>query len=141
MSSVRNQFIENLKTSKEYRDAFVEEVVQTGIASQIRALREKLDMNQTDFGKLFGKSQSWVARLEDPDEATPTLSTLLEVAHGNDTALVVRLASFSELVDWMSGTPHLLPGFSPQSIAVPDFEHDSGLQRGYSHRRKLRRGV
>jgi len=86
-------------------------------------------MNQKSFGNLLGdKSQSWVARLEDPGETFPTISTLLEVAHGYDVDLVVRFAPFSETVDWMSGTPHVLPGLSPESLAIANFKNDSRLE-------------
>ncbi len=128
-SSVRTQLIESLRTSKEYRHAFVDEKIRTGLAAQMRAMREKLDgMTQEKFARILGKSQSWVARLEDPNEPPPTLSTLLRVAWAFDVGLDVRFAPFSELVDWISGTPHLLPGLSPESLAVADFEHDLGLQ-------------
>ena len=124
-SSVRDQLIQSLKTSKDYRDSFVEEKVRSGISSQIRAIREKLEgMSQTEFGKMLGKSQSWVARLENPNEALPTLSSLLEVAHSLDIDLVVRFAPFSELVDWMSGRPHLIPGLSPEALEVESFNEE-----------------
>ena len=86
-------------------------------------------MNQENFGAMLGKSQSWVARLEDPDEALPTLSTLLEVAKALDVNLVVRFGPFSELADWMSGTPHLVPGLSQKTLSVESFseEEDKGF--------------
>ena len=39
------------------------------IAYQIQALREKVGLNQTDFAKKIGKTQSVVSRLEDTDTA------------------------------------------------------------------------
>ena len=128
-SSVREQLIESLKTSKEYRHSFVEEKIRTGLAAQIKAIREQRDggLTQTRFAEMLGKSQSWVARLEDPNEAPPTLSTLLQVAYAFDVDLEVRFAPFSELVDWLSGAPHWIPGLSSETLAVEDFQHDLGL--------------
>lgn len=127
--SVREQVVESLRTSREYRHSFVEEKIRTGLAAQIRASREKKDggLTQKRLAEMLGKSQSWVARLEDPNEALPTIRTLLRVAYVLDVDLVVRFAPFSELADWVSGTPHLSRGLSPQTLAVEDFEHDLGL--------------
>jgi transcriptional regulator with XRE-family HTH domain len=128
-TSVREQLLESLKTSKEYRHSFVEEKIRTGLAAQIKAIREKHDggLTQKRFAEILGKAQSWVARLEDPNAKPATLSTLLQVAYALDVDLQVRFAPFSELLNWVSGIPHWTPGLSPESLAVEDFEHDSGL--------------
>jgi transcriptional regulator with XRE-family HTH domain len=128
-SSVREQLIDSLKTSKEYRHSFVEEKIRTGFAAQIKAIREQREggLTQKRFAEMLGKSQSWVARLEDPNAAPPTLSTMLQVAYAFDVDLEVRFAPFSELVDWVSGNPHWIPGLSSETLAVEDFEHDTGL--------------
>ena len=120
---------QSLRTSKEYRHAFVEETIRAGIAAQIKAMRERMrDMTQKKFGELLGnKSQSWVARLEDPNAARPTLSTLLSVAEACDVCLQVRFAPFSEFINWVSGIPHWVLGLSPPALAVSDFCHDAGL--------------
>jgi transcriptional regulator with XRE-family HTH domain len=130
-SSVRDQLLESLKTSKEYRHAFVEEKIRTGLAAQIKAIREHREggMTQEEFAQVLGKVQSWVARLENPNAKPATLSTLLQVAYAFDVDLQVRFAPFSELVDWISGTPHWIAGLSAESLAVEDFEHDSGLTK------------
>src|SRR2546425_1254016 len=94
--SVRDQLIQSLKTSKEYRHAFVGETIRSSLAAQIKAMRERMpSMTQKKFGELLGKSQPWVARLEDPNAALPTLSTLLSVARACDVDLQVRFAPFS----------------------------------------------
>jgi transcriptional regulator with XRE-family HTH domain len=126
-SSVKEQLVHSLSTSKEYRHSFVEEKIRTGLAAQIKAIREHSGLTQERFARMLGRSQSWVARLEDPNARPPTLSTLLQVARAFDVDLEVRFAPFSELVDWLSRIPHLLPGLSEESLAVPDFEHDAGL--------------
>ena len=124
--SVRQQIIQSLRTAREYRRGFVEEKIQTGLAVQMKAIREsRPGMTQQKFAELLGKSQSWVARLEDPNAPPPTITTLLKVAAAFDVDLVVRYAPFSETIDWVSGNPHVVPGLSPESLAVPDFENDT----------------
>jgi hypothetical protein len=73
---------------KSYRDSYVSTQMRTWLADQVRALRG--DLTQTEFGKLIGKPQTVVSRLEDPDYGKLTLETLLDVASKLDIALLVR---------------------------------------------------
>jgi transcriptional regulator with XRE-family HTH domain len=118
--SLRQDFLGNLDSSEEYRAAFVEEKIRSGLAAQVKTLRERLPMKQSEFAKLLGKSQSWVSRLEDPNEPIPTIPTLLHVASKLDIGLQVRFVSFSDLLDD-------LIDLSPQSLYVPEFRRDPKL--------------
>lgn len=62
------------------------------LADQIRALRG--NRSQREFGRLIGKPQSVVSRLENEDYGKLTLQTLLDIAENLDIALVVRFADF-----------------------------------------------
>jgi hypothetical protein len=73
---------------KAYRDGYVSTQLRIWLADQVRALRG--DMTQAEFGKLIGKPQAVVSRLEDPDYGRLTIETLLEVASKLDIALLVR---------------------------------------------------
>lgn len=99
---------------KEYRDAFVEEFLQTGVAFQIRALRQREKWSQEELGKKAGKPQSVISRLEDPDYGKVTLSTLLSMASLFDVALLVRFVSFGEL--WARTND-----LSDPALAVPKY--------------------
>ena len=105
-------------SNKEFRHAFVAEHLRTGVAYQIRALREKRGWSQAELGRRTGKPQSVISRLEDPDYGRLSLKTLLEVAAAFDVALLVQFAAFSELLKRFSD-------LSPEALAVPDFAHDS----------------
>jgi transcriptional regulator with XRE-family HTH domain len=83
--------------NKEYRDEYLDGHVKGGIAYQIRAIREQLCLNQSDFGKLIGKKQSSVSRLEDT-EYSGTVNTLLEIAKSLDLAICIRFCSHSEML-------------------------------------------
>jgi transcriptional regulator with XRE-family HTH domain len=101
---------------KKYRDAYIRENVQTGIAYQIRVMREQRNqMSQQELGKLLGKPQSVVSRLEDPDYGKLTLQTLFQVAAAFDVALLVQFVSHSE---FMRRTEDV----SPTALAVRAFD-------------------
>jgi transcriptional regulator with XRE-family HTH domain len=83
---------------REYRAAYVEENVRTGIAYQIRSMREHRGMSQTEVGSAMNKPQSTVSRLEDPDYGRLTVKSLLEVAAVHDVALLIQYVSFPEFI-------------------------------------------
>lgn len=112
------QLLHSLATGVEYRHAFVEEKIRTGLAVQIKAIREQRKMNQTVFARALQKSQSWVSRLEDPNQPIPTIPTLLILAKAFDVDLDVRFVPFSEMLTRLS---HL----TPQGHEVPSFKDDS----------------
>jgi transcriptional regulator with XRE-family HTH domain len=110
--------IEDLKNSKEYRDAFVEEHIDTGVPFQIHALREERKWTQKDLGIHAGMAQETISRLEDPSYGKLTLKTLKRLASAFDVALMVRFVPFSELVEWEL---HL----TPDSLKAQSFEEES----------------
>lgn len=116
-SSVSEQLLENFKSSREYRHAFVEEKTQTSIAAQIKAIREERGLTQPEFAKAMGKSQSWVSRLEDPNQPPPTIPSLLAVAETFDVDLDVSFGRFSELL-------RRLENMTPESFEVPSFDEE-----------------
>lgn len=83
---------------KKYRDGYLQTKVRGLIAYQIQALREKTGLNQTDFAKKIGKTQSVVSRLEDTEYGRVTAQTLLDIACALDVALVVKFVSYPEFL-------------------------------------------
>ncbi|PAQ00925.1 hypothetical protein CIT25_17820 [Mesorhizobium mediterraneum] len=96
MFGLRKNLFAKLKGSKAFRSAYVRETVKQGVAHQIRAMRESRNMKQADLAALSGKSQSNIARLEDPDYGKFTLQTLLEMADAFDVWLSIEFVSFKE---------------------------------------------
>src|SRR5258708_23987554 len=116
-SSVKNEILENLKSSKEYRHAFVEEKVRTQLAIQTKTIREQRGMSRPTFEKLMRKVNSWVFRLEDPNQSPPTIPTLLKEAEAFDVDLEISFRPFSHLLN-------RLEHMTAESFAVPSFDDE-----------------
>src|SRR5215204_4920633 len=97
-TSARRQQIAASLQDKEYRDAFVAEHIDSGLAFQIRATRESRGWSQQELAQRAGMAQETISRLENPDYGKYTLTTLKRLAATFDMALVVRFAPFSELL-------------------------------------------
>jgi transcriptional regulator with XRE-family HTH domain len=78
-------------------------------------------MTQAALAREADMTQNNVSRLESPDYGKHTISSLKRIAEALDVALVVRFVPFSQYIDWLSGTPHLDTGLTPEALAVPSF--------------------
>ncbi len=83
---------------KGYRDSYLDIFVRSGIALQIQALRDQLQLSQADFGKLIGKTQSFVSHIEDTDYSG-TVKVLLDIAKALNIGLDIRFRSYDYLLD------------------------------------------
>ncbi len=104
------------------RAKFVESHVSKGIAFQIQALRDQKQWSQQELAAHLESNQNAVYRLENPNYGKQTITTLRKVAATFDVALVVRFVPFSQLVDWVSGTPRVDPGLTADTLDIPDFQ-------------------
>lgn len=116
----KNKLISKLK-NKEYRDAFLAELITTGIPFQIRALREQRNLTQKQLGDQADMAQESISRLEDPNYGKLNLKTLKRLASVFDVGLVVRFVPFSELVSWEIN-------LSSESLGALSFEQESYFQ-------------
>lgn len=108
--------IQKLK-NKKFRHAYLKEHIRIGIASQIRILRNKSNMSQSQLAEIIGTKQSVVSRLEDPDSGAVNLNTLLKVAEALDVSLIVKFASFSKFIIENQD-------ISPKALSVSNFAED-----------------
>jgi len=117
---IRQQMLAAMSQSEEYRHAVVEESIRMWITSQIKSLREGRTepWDYKTFAEKLGKKVSWAYRLEDPNEVSPTIPTLLQVARTFDVALEVRFVAFSKVLDDLT-TLH------SGSFTVPTFNDDA----------------
>lgn len=81
---------------KKFRQAFVAANVRRGIAYQLRAMRGPKTQGQV--GKMVGKPQNVISRLEDPRYGKVTVQTLLDVAAAYDVALLVKFVPYGRLI-------------------------------------------
>lgn len=101
--------LEKLKklTNREYRDAYMQSHVRTGIAYQIQALRKKFGFSQSKLGKVVDKPQSVISRLENEEYEGVSVQSLLDIARGLDVALLVRFVSYPEFLTYASKTSEI----------------------------------
>lgn len=102
----------------EYRRAFNVDV-DTGLAFQIRALREKNGWTQDQLGeRAGGKKQEVISQWENPNYGRYSLQSLKSLAVAFDVGLMVRFVPFSDLVNWNAN-------LTPERIAPPSFDEEA----------------
>jgi transcriptional regulator with XRE-family HTH domain len=106
----------------------VESHVNKGLAYQLRAMREARGWSQEELAEVVGMPQTAISRLESPSYGKLTITTLKRLANVYDVALMVRFVPFSDLVNWVTGTPYIESGISSASMLVPSFMEE--YQRG-----------
>jgi transcriptional regulator with XRE-family HTH domain len=127
----RKDLIARLRRGRKAREQFVESHLSKSIAHQIRATRDRLPWSQAQLAREAGMTQNAISRLESPGYGKPTITTLKRLAAAMDVGLVVHFVPFSQLIDWVSGTPRVDRGLTTESLAVPcfDAEEAAGLFR------------
>jgi len=116
MPATKEQLIDLLR-DKDFRGHFADYQIYELVAAQIKQLREKHQWTQAELGLRAGMQQVQVSRVENPDYTGSRISTLSKLADAFDVALIVRLAPFSELIDWVAK-------LSPASFAPPSFDEE-----------------
>jgi transcriptional regulator with XRE-family HTH domain len=113
-----------LRRGRSARTQFVDSHLAKTLAFQLRATRDKLGWNQEKLASESGMTQHAISRLESPGYGKPTLTTLKRLAAAMDVGLVVRFVPFSELIDWVSGTPRTIEGLTAAALAVTSFDRE-----------------
>ena len=104
ISDRRREVFESL-SDEDYRNAFIDEHVGTGLAFQIRLLREDKGWTQEELAQHASKAQETISQWENPDYGRYSLNTLKQLAKAFDVGLLVRFVAFSELVEWTVDVP------------------------------------
>lgn len=103
--------------NKQFRHAYTKEHIYVGIASQIRLIRKKLNISQTQLADIIGTKQSMVSRIEDPDSGSVNLKTLIKIAEALDVSLIVKFASFGKFLDEYQN-------ISPKDLTVASYDEE-----------------
>lgn len=104
--------------SKKYRHSFVSSQIGASVAAQIASTRVARGWTQKELAKRANMSQVRISVLEDPSYENFSIKTLKRIAEAFDTALILRFAPFSEMLDWLTT-------LRPAQLAVPKFDDDS----------------
>lgn len=83
---------------KAYRDEYMAARVRSNIAYQVRGLRKRLNLSQSEFAELIGKPQSVVSRIENAEYGRVSVQTLIEVATALDIAVMVKFCGYPEFL-------------------------------------------
>jgi len=76
----------------EFRKAFDEEEVYASLAIQIAKIRQEKNLTQQELAKRLHTTQQNISRLEDTNNRSCSLKTLIKVARMLDKRLKVELA-------------------------------------------------
>lgn len=92
MKGVRRfqDYLKGKLKNEEFRKSYEEESVYADLAIQIAHLREKKGLSQKRLAKLLHTSQQMVSRLEDPQNTSYSLRTLIKLAHALGKELRVK---------------------------------------------------
>jgi transcriptional regulator with XRE-family HTH domain len=116
-----------LRKGLESRSRFVESHLSKNLALQIRMMREESGWSQEELASKVGMNQNAISRLENPSYGKATLTTLKRLASAFDVALIVRYVPYTQLVDWVSGTPRWENGLSSKSLCVMSFAKEDSV--------------
>jgi transcriptional regulator with XRE-family HTH domain len=128
-----SELIEKLRPEfqdEEYRHSYVEECLNTMIATQIKVLREQREMTQETLADKTGMKQPRIPLLEDANYSNWTINTLKRFAKAFDVALSVKFDSFSNVIfdfECMSRESLQRPSFADDPVFQP--QHANALAR------------
>lgn len=134
--SEKSQLIDRLKDNGGSREAYTRAKLSVNIPSQIRALRRRRNLTQTELAQEAAMKQSRISAIERPGAVNLNIETLIRVAAAFKVALVVKFAPFGELLDWENE-------FSQDSFDVATIENDKQFQewRPRVERRRRRKNT
>lgn len=106
---------------REARSQYLRDFLNAHIALQIKTLRQQRNLTQQALAELAGKGQSQISEMESIDCTSWKVSTLLNLAHAFDVALVVNFESFGEALGEISNVRR-------EALEKPSFKDDPVFQ-------------
>ncbi|MGH9793402.1 MAG: helix-turn-helix domain-containing protein [Candidatus Acidiferrales bacterium] len=100
MNSEKSALISKLKSNKKFREAYIRAKASVNIPSQLRALRLRREMTQKELASTAEMAQPRISAMERPGVAQFNLDTLVRLAAAFNVALIVKFASFGEMLKW-----------------------------------------
>jgi transcriptional regulator with XRE-family HTH domain len=105
---------------KSTRERFLSEHLDDCLPLQIKALRRRAKMSQSDLAKRLGVSQPFIARIEKPGTRI-SLYTLERVASALDVAILTKFCTWYEWMNWHQE-------FDPTTFEAASFKEDRDVQ-------------
>lgn len=106
---------------KETRHIYVEDFLNTYIATQIKVLREKAGWTQAQLAEKAGMKQERISVLEDVNYSSWTANVLKRIAKAFDMRLSIKIESFGSYLDEFEN-------FNREALLQPTFEQDPAFQ-------------
>lgn len=89
---------DKLRKSEKYRRAFFKARCRDEVVLQIKSLRKERKLSQERLAERMGMVQSAIVRIEDPDYAQWTFTTLQRVAEALDACWEIRLRKSEDVI-------------------------------------------
>jgi transcriptional regulator with XRE-family HTH domain len=115
-----NELIDKLREEfkdKETRRIYVDDFLNTYIATQIKVLREQRELTQDQLAGLANMRQERISVLEDVDYSSWTINVLRRLAEAFDLRLSVKFESFGSFLNEFET-------FGRSALERPSFEDD-----------------
>jgi DNA-binding XRE family transcriptional regulator len=89
--TLMDEFREELKSDRELNELYQRELAKLKLANQILAVRQQARLSQAALAKRIGTQQTGIARMENADYSSYTVTTLAKIAAATGSRLEVRL--------------------------------------------------
>lgn len=99
ITTVRLNFAHRLKKNKVFRRKFFRTSAQDAIATQIRELRKKRNLRQTDLAKAARMKQSAISRIEQAEYSRWSFNTLTRIAESLDARVRILFEPAEDVVE------------------------------------------
>ena len=104
------------------RESYLRSKLSVLIPSQIRSLRQRRGMKQSDLGVEADMKQARISALERIGEGSFSIETLIRLAAAFRVGLIIRFAPHSEMLDWESR-------FTPEDFDAISLDQDQRFLR------------
>ena len=121
MNPLAEKLKKNLKKSKDYRHGYVDEFLNTFIATQVKVLREQRGWSQEKLANEAGMKQARISVLENVNYSSWSINTLRRIAEAFDLTLNVSFEEFGKRL-------RDIERFSRESLERFSFKEDPVFQ-------------
>jgi transcriptional regulator with XRE-family HTH domain len=111
-----------MTSSREARESYIRSKLSVLLPSQIRSLRIRRGIKQSELGVAAGMKQARVSAMEKLGDAKFSIETLIRLAAAFRVGLEVRFVSFGEMLAWENG-------YQPDQFDVAALENDKDFVR------------